>query len=410
MTPGVDNHTRLLTPAGTGAIGLIRIAGPEAVRILARIFRPAGHPSPEVTGEQLDSLFDGNRLRYGHLVDADEVIDDVIIARVNARDLTTFDISAHGGVRVVERILELFEREGASLQDESGASETIWPHRTMIEREALEALSAAKTARCAGFLAWQRKHLAARIEESASRSGGDSARAEQEFRGMMGRYRAARYLMGGATLAIVGPPNSGKSTLFNRLMGRSAAIVSPQAGTTRDWVVGEIELDGVPITLADTAGRRDAEDSLEKEAIARGTSIGRRADVRVLLLDGSSPLPRDLRAMSAPLAAGAPCIPVVNKADLQAVWRIDELADRLGGSPPEPVAISAQNGDGVAELELRILGALGFENWIDDAPAIFTARQYDLAGQVLSGCRASESAVFARNVGLLIGMFSDADG
>lgn len=227
---------------------------------------------------------------------------------------------------------------------------------------------------------------------------------------MMGRYRGARYLIDGATLAIVGPPNSGKSTLFNRLMGRSAAIVSPLAGTTRDWVTGEIELDGVPITLVDTAGRRDAVGSLEKEAMARGTAIGGRADLRVLLLDGSRPLPRDVRAMSGPLAAEASFIAVVNKTDLKAAWRVDELAECLGGSPPEPVAISAQNGDGVAELELRILGALGFEDWIDDAPTIFTARQYDLAGQVLSGCRASESAVFAHDVDRLIGMFSDADG
>lgn len=410
MTPGAQNHTRLLTPAGTGAIGLIRIAGPEATRILARIFRPVGHPSPDANGERLDSLFDGNRLRYGHLVDADEVIDDVLVARVNARDTAAFDISAHGGVRVVERILELFEREGAPLQTETGKTGTIWPHETMIEREALEALGRAKTARCVRFLVWQRKHLAARIEDLIACRDGDSARAEQGLHDMMQRYRAARYLIDGATLAIVGPPNSGKSTLFNRLMGRSAAIVSPRAGTTRDWVTGEIDLDGVPITLVDTAGRRDAVDSLEKDAIARGTSIGRRADVRVLLFDGSRPLPRDVRAMSGPLAADASFIAVVNKADLKAAWRVDELVERVGASLPEPVAISAQNGGGVAELELRMLGALGFEDWIDDAPAIFTARQHDLLGQVLAGFRASESADFARDVDRLVGMFSDSEG
>ena len=127
-----------------------------------------------------------------------------------------------------------------------------------------------------------------------------------------------------------------------------------------------------------------------------------------MLLDGSRPLPLDLQAISAPLAAGACCILVVNKADLTPAWRIDELADWLGGSFPGALAISGQNGAGVRELERRIMGELGFERWIDDSPAVFTARQNALTGQAVAECRSGASAVFAQDIDRLIGRFSDA--
>ena len=409
MTRGPRNHSRLLTPAGTGAIGLIRIAGPDAARILSRVFRPTGHPAANSSGKRRGSIFEGNRLRYGTLIDAEEVIDDVLVTCVGSDDPVAFDISAHGGVRIVERILELLEREGAPLQTACEASNKFRPTRSVIEREALEMLGMAKTVRCARFVAWQRKHLAARIEALNSGDEANSSLAHQELRVMRDRFRGARHLIDGATLTIAGPPNSGKSTLFNRLMGRTAAIVSPHAGTTRDWVRGEIDLEGVPITLIDTAGRRDAADSLEKDAMARGASIGREADVQVLLVDGSQPLPVDFQATFAP-PANVYCIPVVNKMDLKAAWRMEELSEYLGTDVSEPLAISAVRGDGVGNLGQGILEALGFKDWIEDAPAAFTARQDDLMARMLRDGPTVGSAEFAHGIRGLVGMFSDANG
>lgn len=408
MSPGSANHSRLLTPPGTGAIAVIRITGPRAGRIVGRFFQPVNHPGQGSTAEQLDSLLAGRRLRYGYLVDANEVIDDVIVARVSAGEVAAYDISAHGGIRVAQRILALFEREGAPLRDEGEALAPIWPQKNLIEQEALEALRTAKTSRCVCFLAWQRRHLASRLQ--ALTSCGDSATAEQGLQAMFDRYRSARWLIDGATLVIVGPPNSGKSTLFNRLMGRSAAIVSDKAGTTRDWVAEPIELGGVPITLVDTAGRHDTADTLEHDAIARGASIGRRADLRILLFDGSEPLPLAMYDTTALLDLKAPDILVVNKADLKAAWRVEELSVGVSGGLAAPLAISARTGEGIAALEQRVLGTLGLDNGPDEAPAIFTARQYELAGRMLTGCRESGSAVFAHALDRLVGIFSDAEG
>jgi tRNA modification GTPase len=390
MTTEGGHRVVVLTPPGAGAIGVVRVVGPDAVSLVDQAFHPA-------SGGGL-SAAQGDRLRYGHFVDGEETIDDVIVSvttrhegknvetpkRRNAEtrgeesaDLVV-DISAHGGVRVIERILQTLERLGASVGEPGDAVGLAWPTGSQIEHEAIEALTRAKTERAVRFLAWQRENLPAELEAIALLCRSDPAAARQRLTAIADGYAVARTLMEGVTVALVGPPNSGKSTLFNRLIGRPATVVSPQPGTTRDWVAEPVEMDGVPVTLVDTAGRRESDDPLEQQAVEVSRRVTERAEVRLLLLDGSQPLSSSGKELLAASHLWTGCLTVINKADAGNA----RPAPNVGGH--NNVSISALTGTGCDKLLSAILAVLGYRGWVESIPCLFTARQAEAAADVLS--------------------------
>jgi tRNA modification GTPase len=345
-----------------------------AVQVADRAFRPR-------RGAGLAESKPGE-LRYGHIVDGDESIDDVVASRPpDAGDAV--DICSHGGVRVVERILSLLERLGAPFRDDVGLAVGAWHPRSAIEAEALQAMALAKTERALSFLAFQREQLPAHLDRLADDCVGAPQAAEAELARLLHTYPAARALTSGWTVAIVGPPNSGKSTLFNRLVGRTRAVVSPQAGTTRDWIEEVIDVDGLPVRLIDTAGRHDTPDSLEAQAIRAGSSVIDQADLLLLVLDRSAPLPDRLSVRS-----DSRCIVVANKSDLVAAWTFSDLVtSRLAAT----VQVSAATGDGIPEL-LRLWTALsGLAALAADLPGLFAPRHRDLAQEARSALAAGRS-------------------
>jgi len=316
-----------------------------------------------------------------------EVVDDVVVSLGRIGSCPAVDICAHGGIRVIERILETLERFGAPLCITAESPAPIWQVNNLIERETVDAMSRAKTHRAVRFLAWQREHMGRQLERAASLCQTDADRARKLLQAMLERYGCARTLIEGATLAILGPPNSGKSTLFNRLIGRSVTIVSPRPGTTRDWVTGSVEVDGVPLTLVDTAGRHETREDLEHQAIESGREVGERADVCLLLLDGSAPLSDTAQTLCRICGSRPRSLTVINKTDKTdlecvldpaVVW-VDD-ACRAGST----IHVSALTGTGLDRLMQEVLKTLGFGDWVDAAAAFFTARQRDLAAKVLS--------------------------
>jgi tRNA modification GTPase len=366
---GAEHRSILLTPASAGAIGVVRVVGPDPCTVVNQAFRSKfGKP---LSTESVD------RLRYGQFVDNAEVIDDVVasVTALNGCRLAV-DISAHGGVRIIERILQTLERLGAPACEPFAAIQDVWPARDHIEAEAIEALCRAKTARALRFVAWQRQHLSALLGELAEKVTADQASVRDQLEAVIDRFALARTLLRGAVVAIVGPPNSGKSTLFNCLLGRPAAIVSPTAGTTRDWLAESIELDGIPVTLVDTAGRHEARDALEQLAIEAGRSVAERADVHLLVFDGTQPLPDPLR--DAGKTHGIPVVLAANKSDLLA---------RAHHAPDAAALVSAKTGEGVQALVQLLVTSLGFSSWPDEAPSFFTERQVRIARNALSRLR-----------------------
>src|SRR5262249_6167144 len=139
----------------------------------------------------------------------------------------------------------------------------------------------------------------------------------------------------GARVAIVGPPNAGKSTLMNALLGRDRAIVHPAPGTTRDTLEESVNVGGVPFVFVDTAGLRETEDAVEAAGVERARTAAKGADVVLLVLDGSAAIPAEL--------PGADLV-VTNKSDLP-------------GAAGPGLHISALTGGGLEELREQLLKA-----------------------------------------------------
>ncbi|MFQ5414768.1 MAG: GTPase [Phycisphaerae bacterium] len=450
MTP--RDRVILLTPPGTGALAVMRVIGPDAATVVDAVFRAARGTTLSRTPR--------NRLRYGRLVDGDETIDDVVASVERIGTETAVDICLHGGVRVVQRALTLMERAGARVTNPHETSTpptttvpsapavptttapgapaappttvpgalavppapsapdatagglaiaglrsttaAVWPADNAIERDAVDAMTHAATTRGLRFLSCQRRTLVDAVERVAARCDDDPARAAAELDAMLMHHRTARRLVHGATVAIVGPPNTGKSTLFNRLLGRTAAIVAAHAGTTRDWVTGRIEIDGVPITLVDTAGGRGDAGALEAEAIRAGRRIAARCDLILVVLDGARALPppgdaiKKWRAVRPPDSAGgspsrhdtsarvADTVMVINKRDLPAAWHRDVLP---APEAARAVELSAKRGSGMDRVRDAVLSGLGFAGWNDEAACVFSDRQIAVCAMLVKQLR-----------------------
>lgn len=178
------------------------------------------------------------------------------------------------------------------------------------------------------------------------------AEALASARVLVEEARRGRIVRTGARVALSGVTSVGKSSLFNRLLGRDRAIVSPVAGTTRDTLEETFDLDGIPVTLIDTAGVRPAQDAVEAEGVRRARQATGEADLVIRVLDAGRSLRDDERsALSEPAEASAPLIVVANKIDLATSQAVDEPW-------PGAIPMSALTGAGLPALRQAIRVAL----------------------------------------------------
>ncbi len=339
MAGGVE--ARLLTAASPGAIAVIGLAGEGAAELLrAATRRRKANESPE---------FPTNKLVLCRVVDGEETLDDAICVAWD--DGRTAELCLHGGVRIVQRVMLLLERMGARRAE--GEPPAADPTEAAIDA----ALMKAETRRMTQWLLAQRRILPAFLREQAGRSPDDP-----DFER---RSAVAAKLVRGLHVAIVGPPNAGKSTLANRLIGRERVITSDIPGTTRDWVSETASVGGWPITLTDTAGIRGTPDAIEREAIARGTHVARRADLVLIVLDATrdeAALRDELAHIEATLAVDSSRLVVLNKID-----RLETTERRW--SQTDAIGVSALSGERIDALEAATVERLGLDLLRDDRPA-----------------------------------------
>jgi tRNA modification GTPase len=215
------------------------------------------------------------------------------------------------------------------------------------------------------------------------------AAMESPLAKLAGTFTYGRVLREGFTLAIVGRPNAGKSSLFNRLLDRDRAIVTPLAGTTRDPISESMSLDGIPVELIDTAGLRDAptgpEGEAEAQGIARSRNLMADADVVLLVLDATTyavgtPLRQDDAATLVSLQ-GRHTLVALNKSD---------LAPTSGGPLDSAVRTSALTGEGIAELKQaihqRVAGPAG------ESALVTNVRQHNALNGALASLSAAHQA------------------
>lgn len=366
------------TGAGPAALAIVRLSGPAAHRI-ARALAPT-LPADVAPG----------MLRRATLRSASGPIDDALVvlwkAPASATGEDIAELHLHGAPAIVRSATEAAVAAGARPAEPGEFTRRAFLNGRidLAAAESIAALSAARTEAAArGALAGLRGGvgeraralraalvpLAAQLDAAVDFSDQDlpdvsrgSIAAELErciadVAALLATARRGRSLREGARVALVGAPNAGKSSLFNALLGRERAIVSPHPGTTRDTIEAEIELRGFPVTLVDTAGLREDAADIEALGIARSREEAGAAALVLLVADASADTAAARRLHET--IARQPHIVVANKADLAAAGEI--LADLGGPGRHAALAVSARTGEGLPALEAAIAAFLGGE-------------------------------------------------
>jgi tRNA modification GTPase len=366
-----DTIAAIATPAGRSGVGIVRISGPDAAAIACGLI---GRPGP----------LEPRRATLARLSAAAAIVDRVIATHFPAPHSYTgedvAELSAHGSPVVLQAILRAAIERGARLAEpgEFTLRAFLNGKLDLIQAEAVADLVDAVTplqARAAfdqlegtltaaiGAIEAALFDLMARLEASLDFPDEGYhfvgvATARQELLGIRARIAAllsgagrGRLIREGATIAIVGTPNVGKSSLFNALLQANRAIVTAIPGTTRDLVTERADLGGVSVALVDTAGLRAPADEVEEEGIARARQAAAIAALTIVVLDASRPLGDDDRALIAEVIA-RPHLIAINKIDLPSQWTHREAGD-------DSLGVSALTGAGLDELIARSVRTLG---------------------------------------------------
>lgn len=318
----------LLTPSGRGAIAAFAVWGEGALELVERLFRPARAQRPLRTTPNLPRL---GRIGRGA---GDEA---VVVWDHETRDV---EIHCHGGVQATRCVLEALLASGVSVASRVAYLKHAYPGR--IEAHATADLLHASTARTAGILlAQQAGALRLRVQEIVSALGPTGANDQAclaALEELLDRAKLGLRLLSGWTVQLAGPPNAGKSCLFNALLGFERSIVHHQPGTTRDLVSQPAAFHGWPVLLTDSAGIRATDHPLESAGVARATAQLAASDLVLLVFDRSTAWhPENDRL----LGEHPNALVVATKCDLPPAWREHERA---------AIAVSALTGENLAAL------------------------------------------------------------
>ena len=388
-----ENIAAIATPAGKGGVAIIRISGKNPLQIAEKMFKPVGK-TPVAQFEpyrmypgQIDG---GNFLDYGLCVYFKAP------ASYTGEDIVEFQ--CHGGENVARGILKQTFRLGAkpagrgeftkraflngklSLASAEGVADMI-NGESDAEVKAGYLLYSEKLTDKVRALQAELKTLLAGIDVSVDYPEEDIEeqhiaelvpplqRLQGEISTLTASYAVGKKIKSGVTVAICGKPNTGKSSLLNRMLGYDKAIVSNVAGTTRDAVEGSIEIDGRKFNLYDTAGVRESGDAIENIGIERAEAIIHSADVAVFVADGAGKLDEeDTKVLK--MVKDKPLVKVINKIDLT---RDDTETDA-------DVLTSAVTGEGIEKLKALLyeksFGARG-----EDAAFLIEERHFDALGR-----------------------------
>jgi tRNA modification GTPase len=375
----------VMTDKGTGAIATIQLFGDSAETVLKKIFKPTGPKPP---------TFRTGKILLGTINDGSETIDQVVIGCEAAE---SFAINCHGNPLIVEMIMELLRRCGAELVTAEQLLAKSLQAQQPVNTIAIEAkLMLPKTKTVAGA-----KIIANQIEAGLSKKVTEWLRdintlplkhIKAQAGQILNNSVPAGLIIAGCKSAIIGPPNTGKSTLLNCLSGRQKAIVTDIKGTTRDWVSAQCQIPPLALELFDTAGLDErlaaaSKDTIAKAAQRKSLEILEQADLVLLVLDNSEAVSQ-LNQQVVRRVAGKKVVTVLNKSDLPAVLDAADLPQVLA----DTVKISAKFGSGIENLTEKIRHICGVDNFDLRQPVCFSSRQENLLRQLKKARSKSQAA------------------
>ncbi|PVG55582.1 tRNA uridine-5-carboxymethylaminomethyl(34) synthesis GTPase MnmE [Staphylococcus aureus] len=373
----LDTITSISTPMGEGAIGIVRLSGPQAVEIADKLYK----------GKHLLNDVPSHTINYGHIIDPEskEVLEEVMVSVLRAPKTFTrediIEINCHGGILTINRVLELTMTYGARMAepgeftkraflngriDLSQAEAVMDFIRSKTDRASKVAMNQIE-GRLSDLIKKQRQsilEILAQVEVNIDYPEYDdvedatteflleqSKEIKQEFNRLLDTGAQGKIMREGLSTVIVGKPNVGKSSMLNNLIQDNKAIVTEVAGTTRDVLEEYVNVRGVPLRLVDTAGIRETEDIVEKIGVERSRKALSQADLILFVLNNNEALTQEDYTLYE-VVKNEDVIVIVNKMDLEQNIDINEVKDMIGDTPLIQTSMLKQ--EGIDELEIQI--------------------------------------------------------
>ena len=409
-----DTIVALATPAGVGAIGVIRLSGDRAIEIVNAVFKPKDLSTQA-----------SHTIHYGRIESAGRVYDEVVaslyIAPRSYTKENVVEISCHGSPFIQESILQLFVEQGARFARPGEFTQRAFLNGAfdLAQAEAVADVIAADSAAAqnaalhqlrGGFskeLAALREeliHFASLIELELDFGEEDVEFADRKdlealvnqlltnIRPLVSSFRAGNAVKNGVATVIVGKPNAGKSTLLNALLNEDRAIVSDIAGTTRDSLEDEWTLGGIKFRLVDTAGLRETSDVIEALGVERTQAWVKKAQVVIYMADATSETPEGL-------AKGVEALGALDILVIKLLNKVDQISDlsAFKMAIPDLIPISAKNRDGLNDLESALLNVVGLDQVSTNGTLVTNLRHYQ---QLLQTQETLEGVLAALKTGL----------
>ena len=402
-----DTIAAIATSLGVGAISIIRVSGPESIKIVNNIFK-----GKDLTKQQTHTI------TYGHIIENEKIIDEVLISIMKSpKSFTTEDtveINCHGGISTTNKVLELLLNNGCRLAEPGEFTKRAFLNGRidLIEAEGVMDLINSKTEKARNLAINQlsgnsselikklRKEIVeilANIEVNIDYPEYDyiAVLSTQiikpqitniiiELKEIIDHSENTKIIKDGIDVLILGRPNVGKSSLLNRLLEEDKAIVTDIEGTTRDIVEGKINLDGIILNIIDTAGIRQTEDVVEKIGVEKSLSLIDKADLVLFLLNNNEDITSEDKNIINQLKNKNHII-VINKCD---------LTKKLDLNDNDCVYISAKENIGIDDLKNKIKELYNLEKIeTEDLSYLSSARSISLLKQAMQSLKNADKGI-----------------
>jgi tRNA modification GTPase len=422
-----DTIVALSTPPGRSGIGVIRLSGDDSLGYVRSLLRDEQF-TPEPNRVTLRTLRD---------IESDEALDQALVTYFKAPHSFTgediIELSCHGSPVILLRVIDVLLRLGARTANPGEFTLRALSNGrvNLTQAEAVRDLINAQTHAAARQAARQLGgELSSRIQpvkddlikiivplESAiefveddlpdvaiERIGLQLEELANDLETLANTFRAGRLLKEGLKVALIGRPNAGKSSLFNKLLSSERAIVTDIPGTTRDSLSEVLNIEGIPILLTDTAGVRESNDPIEHLGIERTRRAVADADLVIVVIDSSQPLNADDNAIFAEVFEARHLI-ALNKSDLEnvGVARLNVSTRSL-----DTVPVSAKTGAGLEELQRAILSPFNRGSEHEEGFLVTSARHFDLLRRATEALRSSNDVLHhkASEDLILVGLYN----